>query len=75
MDLNLKFSVFEAGTKWKYAVHVSLITGGWSSVFIEIHDWCAESFDKDEYCGGSGTGAILYFLTEQQRTLFLLRWS
>ena len=70
--MNLKLSVFEAGTKWKYAVHISLITGDWSSVFLEIHEWCAESFDKDEYCGGAGT--VLYFLTEQQRTLFLLRW-
>jgi hypothetical protein len=70
--VNLKFIVFEAGTKWQYAVRVSLENGK-SIPSAQMLKWCTNSFGKGAY--SSDGYAVFYFLTEQQRTWFLLRWS
>jgi len=69
----LKFKVFTAGTNWEYAVHISRDNG--RSIQVEATEmikWCTNSFGKDAYSAGH---AVLYFLTEQQRNWFILRWT
>ena len=66
-----KFTVFIALIKWHYAVQI--VQGQLSKLESnEMHNWCTAAFGKEAYTASFNQ---FYFLTEQQRTMFLLRWS
>lgn len=74
MDITetINFAVFDALTGWNYGL---AIWRDYDKVHIweidEMRLWCRASFGVESYCSSF---TKFYFLTEQQRNWFIMRW-